>query len=275
MSVNISIFPLLILVLLVVGAILFAIFGGKKSRRILASLGIILLVVIVSLFLFRLRPVRHTSYRVNTPSSTIIPAPVLDTPPIWTPGLETQFGAAPEPVNKLWISNFAEYLNQNPNAQILLARSQTSCTNQVQAEREALNDACRQLQNLLTETNRNHRWPGFNLQVTPADVRKYSFIRDRFVQSFQGAVGPIWRQALLIDTSPGKLQTLANRHARLHRAHRSTWTWNIVSIAGMMGIICLIYLFLNAATKGYYVWSLRLAAVVLLAVGVLIVLFWA
>ena len=41
------------------------------------------------------------------------------------------------------------------------------------------------------------------------------------------------------------------------------------SIVGLLVLITVIYAFLNAATKGYYVWSLRIAGIVL-AVAVII-----
>jgi hypothetical protein len=41
-----------------------------------------------------------------------------------------------------------------------------------------------------------------------------------------------------------------------------------------MALVCLVYLFLNAATRGYYVWSLRVAAVVLIAVAVALLMLW-
>jgi hypothetical protein len=43
----------------------------------------------------------------------------------------------------------------------------------------------------------------------------------------------------------------------------------------MFALICVVYLFLNAATRGYYAWSLRIALIIVLGIGVLVVLNFA
>jgi len=46
----------------------------------------------------------------------------------------------------------------------------------------------------------------------------------------------------------------------------------VFSLAALVVLICVVYGFLNAATRGYYTWSLRIAAVVLVVVGMILVL---
>jgi hypothetical protein len=53
------------------------------------------------------------------------------------------------------------------------------------------------------------------------------------------------------------------------RTVRVTWAKMLGSIAGLLALIVVVYLFLNAATKGYYAWSLRIAGVVLAGVVIL------
>ena len=48
-----------------------------------------------------------------------------------------------------------------------------------------------------------------------------------------------------------------------------SWWWQALSVAGMVAAICLVYVFLNVATRGYYVWSLRVAAIILAALAIL------
>jgi hypothetical protein len=67
----------------------------------------------------------------------------------------------------------------------------------------------------------------------------------------------------LLDVSPEKLTKLAHRKAAVMRATKKTWTRMSVSVFGFTILITLVYVFLNAATKGYYVWSLRIAGIVL------------
>jgi hypothetical protein len=111
--------------------------------------------------------------------------------------------------------------------------------------------------------------------VTPTEVGNYGFIVDRFSQQFDGIAGPIWRQALLLDLSKDKIEPLARAKFALI-AHRQRTGANILlSFIGMAAVILLVYAFLNAATRGYYVWSLRIAAMVLLAAGATLVIMLA
>jgi hypothetical protein len=107
--------------------------------------------------------------------------------------------------------------------------------------------------------------------VTAADIRNGSFIADRFAQSFTGTAGRIWRQAILINASQDKLAKLAHQKKVAHQSWRARWLGELFSIAGLTLLICMVYLFLNAATRGYYTWSLRIASVVLVMAGILLV----
>jgi hypothetical protein len=44
----------------------------------------------------------------------------------------------------------------------------------------------------------------------------------------------------------------------------------IASVVGLLALITVVYVFLNAATKGYYVWSLRIAGIVLAAAVIIL-----
>jgi len=56
------------------------------------------------------------------------------------------------------------------------------------------------------------------------------------------------------------------------QAMRSSWARMFLSVLGLLVLITVVYAFLNAATKGYYTWSLRLAGAVLAAVVVVLLL---
>jgi hypothetical protein len=91
---------------------------------------------------------------------------------------------------------------------------------------------------------------------------------DLFLQSFDGVSGRFWRHAMLIDASPEKLNRLDARMNQLASGQRMSWARMIVSAIGVLVIIVLSYLFLNMATRGYYVWSLRIAGTVLAIAGI-------
>jgi hypothetical protein len=92
------------------------------------------------------------------------------------------------------------------------------------------------------------------------------------VQSFDGRAGKIWRQALLIDASAGKIEQLALRKAVVARAMKMSLARMFFSVVGLLVLITVVYAFLNAATKGYYAWSLRIAGAVLALVVIILFL---
>jgi hypothetical protein len=169
--------------------------------------------------------------------------------------------------DKPWIENFAEFVNRTPEKNWILARSQSSCTSEAQARHEAIQDAVRQLQNrYLVEVG------GQSIQFTESDLINGNFIIDRFAQSLQGSATPIWREAILIDASPNKTHEAARKIISATTATRKSWAGKGLSMLGMLGLICLVYGFLNLATRGYYIWALRILAIVLLAAGIVVVL---
>jgi len=107
--------------------------------------------------------------------------------------------------------------------------------------------------------------------VTDADIRNRSLIQDRFAQSFSGASSRIWREAILINASPEKLAELAKYKILTQRSWRTKWIRECISAAGIMILLYAVYLFLNAATRGYYTWSLRIVAVILILAGIWLV----
>ncbi len=111
-----------------------------------------------------------------------------------------------------------------------------------------------------------------NFDVTENDISSAGLVIDRFTQRFSGMAGPIWRQALLVDRSQSKLEELANKKINISNVKHETWGKMTITLLGMFTLICLVYFFLNAATRGYYTWALRIAVGVLMIVGVFLVL---
>jgi hypothetical protein len=175
---------------------------------------------------------------------------------------------------KPWLEDLAEYQTRYPtSSRFAVARSHSSATDEKTAEREAITDACSQVAQVLWEMNPNRgKFLSGNLSVNPTDLESRGFVLDRFSQQLYGMAGPICRNALLIDLSPEKIQPLANAKFEIVAQQQKTWARVLLSFVGMAAVIGLVYVFLNAATRGYYSWSLRIAAVVLLGVGVGIVL---
>jgi hypothetical protein len=87
-------------------------------------------------------------------------------------------------------------------------------------------------------------------------------VTDRFAQRFDRSYdAAIWREAVLVDAAPARIESIARSlvqgiDSKITR-QRTTWS----SFVAMIMLVFGTYLFLNMATKGYYVFLLRLATV--------------
>ena len=170
-------------------------------------------------------------------------------------------------VDKPWMENFSSFASTSPLEQFIVARSWETCTSPVEARNQALQDAAAKLQQRIGK-----KWiiPGVEeaLTVGQREVEDGGFIVDLFLQSFDGVSGRFWRHAMLIDASPEKLNWLDARMSRIAHSTRMSWARMVLSALGVLVVIVASYLFLNMATRGYYVWSLRVAGTVLAIAGI-------
>jgi len=193
-------------------------------------------------------------------------------------------------VNKPWVDDFAVFASRNPHSRCLVARSPDACISPHEAEQQAIASAVAllypQVRDRVERTGargetRSAGQDRRQLEKTiEVELRRGRLVADRFVQRFRRSYGERWREAILVETSDGNITRLAqacmgqvNARAVQREAARTAWTRTALKVAGLTVLICLLYLFLNAATKGYYAWSLRAAAVVA-ALGVLFALIW-
>ena len=177
-------------------------------------------------------------------------------------------------VDKPWAEDFSGFLNTRPNSRFIIAKSTESCMTEAEANQQAVQNACSQVANMIGQTplRRSGVPVSFARPVNSTDILDGNFIMDRFVQSFEGTAGKIWRQALLVDVSTEKLKNLAQRKAVIALARKTGFARMFFSILGLIVLITVVYAFLNAATKGYYVWSLRIAGVVFAFVVIILLL---
>lgn len=106
--------------------------------------------------------------------------------------------------------------------------------------------------------------------VQESDLRDHGFIIDEYTQRLQGLAGPIWRAAVLLDVSPERLQGLQKNKAVAVRQVRRTWVYRVFSLAGMVLLIGVLSMLVNALTKGYY--SIVIAVVAIVAVMAFVLL---
>ncbi len=174
-------------------------------------------------------------------------------------------------IAKPWVENISAFVSRDPLRQFALARSHGSFTTPEEARAQAVDNARSIVSEFIRRT-----LPGQVPPVHEADLESHGLIADRFSQRLSGGMaGPVFREAILVDISGHKLQTLVANRKNIHRQERVTWARHALTLAGMLGLITAVYVFLNAATRGYYTAALRTAALFAVAAGVLFLLLMA
>ena len=191
-------------------------------------------------------------------------------------------------VTKPWAANFARFMGESSKSWIL-AESRSLAPSMVEAEQTALDDAAAQLLARLRDSIERgiaagQFAPGARpvhgelRQLIVAELRRGNLLTDRFTQRFRRPYGDVWKQSMLVDCSPAGVDKVAGsimaQTAGQRNVARSRWVRTATSIGGLAVLIFVVYLVLNAATKGYYVWVLRLAAIAVLATGAAAVLWF-
>ncbi len=100
-----------------------------------------------------------------------------------------------------------------------------------------------------------------------------NMLTDRFAQRFDRPYGTVWREAVLIDASPKRVEAIARSLVQGVDAKVTHKRNTFLSFLALGGLVFGTYLFLNMATKGYYAWALRFAAVGGIAAAVFLVRF--
>jgi hypothetical protein len=178
-------------------------------------------------------------------------------------------------VSKPWAANFAQYV-AGTGKPVVRAMSAPAASFE-QAQEEAFADAVRKLvpyvNSAIGPTVDDGKVDSQTIRdAVLAELRKGKMVKDRFGQQFDRPYGKLWREQILVDASPEQMRRLAamsefnqaviadGRLAAINAARQTWWTLT-VSLGGLAVLIFAVYLVLNAATKGYYTWVLRLLAV--------------
>jgi len=185
-------------------------------------------------------------------------------------------------VDKPWVEQPVEFVARHPDPRWVVAYSDRPGLSQDEAMQCAIRLAAAKLEPDVRHrlAARPRRWwssleaadgQGLRGRIE-AELRTGRYIRDRFVQCFKRSYGNVWHGAVLVNASPGSIAMIAHEATRPLIARWTSLMHTAFAAAGLLVLICVVYLFLNAATKGYYVWALRGAVIVVLAAGALLVL---
>lgn len=164
--------------------------------------------------------------------------------------------------DKPWLDDLPAYRSKlaasGERLDLLVGYSQGLAATPVEAHRGAVASAAQ-----LLRTELARRVPGAVVPDAAAlEVYAQRGLRDEFVQLLRRPYGDVYRAAVLVSVSPDMLATQRMGDVR----------GTLARLVGLLLLTVLVYLFLNAATKGYYVWSVRLVAVAVAVVGLGLVL---
>ena len=190
-------------------------------------------------------------------------------------------------LSKPWVDDLSEFRDTDPfnrHTTWFVARSQQMCNSQSEALNAAYDQAVEHLYqqvaaNLPQLSPANRMAAGLQASDAQlrsrlaAEVRSSPLAADQFSQRFDRPYGTFWRAAVLVDASPENLQRIVNQNTGAVRARTSGWAKTAAAVAGLAILVCLVYLFLNLATRGYYAGRLRAIVVVIVLAGALLLLF--
>ncbi|MCF7955260.1 MAG: hypothetical protein K9M75_05625 [Phycisphaerae bacterium] len=173
-----------------------------------------------------------------------------------------------------WLENLDAYSNARPGNHYLIAYSQNPASSYESAKAQAENQATQLVAERIFQVARSlPQYDGRveNYSISRDDLWNYGLVEDQFAQSLSGKASNIHRQAILLNLLPQNVQRLAENKLGVYKAARQSWAYHILSAIGIALVICVIYLILNAATKGYYTVVLRILTVIgIIAVVILL-----
>ncbi len=190
-------------------------------------------------------------------------------------------------VDKPWADDRIAFVNREPKQKWLIAESPRPCITEREADEEALQVAAAELWPAVREQMQLDARGKTKIMVTPeyavqqigSALSRGIGVKDQFVQRFTRPYGNVWRKMLLIDASPQSIQAISRHISSVAWADRDDKIQQRneqVAAAGstlaLVGVIVLLYFFVNAVTKGYFVWRLRAIALLVAIAGILAVI---
>jgi hypothetical protein len=190
--------------------------------------------------------------------------------------------------DKCWAADFKTFLSQNPKTRYVLGQTREFASSEAEALAEARQAAAKEIWDpLRDELNDRNRGRAGSINVTESFVRRQvesmlkqgKCVEDTFVQRLDGPNGQVWRASILVSLSPTNTDAMVKQVGQAARATVAAQSARRVeqakgwgSVAAFLAVIVLLYLLVNSLTKGYFVWRLRAASLLLCIVGILVAL---
>jgi hypothetical protein len=191
-----------------------------------------------------------------------------------------QYTRQVEYVSKPWRDDFDRWRNSHEPTSWVLGESEDFCPSRQESVDQAMRNAVSHVREpvsrqLLQSAKQQPDWLRRQADLYRwLDDEAYRRLKagdlrsDTFTQEFKRPYGSVWRSAILVHVPPEKAKSMLEAYQSQAEVQRASWLRTAMSGAGLLALIVVVYLFLNMATRGYYVWSVRLATAVLAVFGV-------
>jgi len=176
----------------------------------------------------------------------------------------------------LWVLDLDEY-RRTHKSDFIVGSSQDLDVTEDSARQHARADAANQMLPYVL-----NRFPSLNQYNQNAwlrsklenDLVQRKFNIKEFVQGFHlpATNQTVYRAFLLVDVSPSQLERLQGSVVRDFNHRNDSVRHFSLGTMGLGVVICIVYLFLNWATRGYFQMNLRLGAFLVLVAGVMLLL---
>lgn len=164
----------------------------------------------------------------------------------------------------LWLYDTDKFQSAAIGHRWAVITTDETATTKEQARQELYNNATKYVYECLAAVE------PLRQNLLQSDLMTYGLVVDEYDQRLVGLSGPIWRSGLLLDVSPERIQSLRQIKAATQLQVRRTWLYQIMSLAGMLALISVLYLLVNAITKGYYSTIIFIVSVIAFLVFVLL-----
>ena len=190
--------------------------------------------------------------------------------------------------DKCWAADFKSFASQHPTGRFVLGESPKLASSESAALAAARQAAAKEVwEPLKDELNARNANRADKVTVSEAFVRRQiesmlkqgKCVEDTFVQRLDGPVGEVWRASVLVNLAPANIDQMvrhvgqaARATVAAQKARRVEQAQGWGSVAAFLAVILLLYALVNSLTKGYFIWRLRAAALLLTIVGILVAL---
>jgi len=284
--------PFLVLVAILIALGLLTVLGGR-GRRVLG---------LTAVFAVGLLVIGASLRYVATVSTRSVPMPDWPEPCQDYEGWKAMDALRPDAPQKTWVTQGAEsevrsktvlgrllcYRWPDPGGRLVGFSRDLEADLETAAEsaRASAEDGLKALVLARTDESRliSHQLDVADLMAgldRLVQERTESLILDRFVQPLKRPYGTVYRSALLVTADRITINRLhqdlqkAIADGQLVReARRRELFWTAASALGLALVVFLLYALLNAGTKGYFAWPLRIVSVLALAVFYLGAMYW-